>query len=398
MMPAMRDGRSFIWLALVSAVAGLPAGAARRADPGAEPNTPPRLPVLVPFPECGATVLLPVRVNGREPRFFILDSGANSIALDHRFADSIGLRPTGSGAGTGAGAGPVPYRRYPRDSVEFSVAGVSFRSDRTISVDLSNQPGILGFSVAGVLGSDFFHRVVVEIDYDARFVRLHDPARFSPRTGAKAIPLTFERRVPHVTARITAPGRPARTRRLLVDSGSEDAVDDSVLLESRGPLRRTTGGVGSGRTYEVVFGRIERFELGPFVLGNLPSVAPGVSLIGGEVLRRFRVTFDYGRGRMLLAPGRHLGDEALEDLSGLTLRLTDDGAQLRIEEVARGTPAARAGLRAGEHVSAIDHASVGEIGLRRAQAILGAPGTRLRLQVWGKAGPREVELRLPGGR
>src|SRR5213592_292608 len=158
-MRRMREKRSLIGLALVSSLACLSTATARQVDSGNAPDPPPRLPVLVPFPECGSTVLLPVRVNGRKPRLFILDSGANSIALDQGFADSIGLRPTGSGAGTGAGAGPVPYRRYPRASVEFAVAGVSFRSDHTISLDLSNQPGILGFSVAGVLGTDFFRLV-----------------------------------------------------------------------------------------------------------------------------------------------------------------------------------------------------------------------------------------------
>jgi len=386
-------GSSLSWLTMAWALA---CTAAAGAEPRLhEPEPVARLPIVVPFPECGSTVLLPVRVNGYEPRLFILDSGANSIALDHRFADSLGLRPTGTGAGSGAGAGPVPYRRYPRDSVEFEVAGVSFRSDHTISIDLSNQPGILGYAVAGVLGSDFFRRVTVEIDYDARVVRLHDPERFTPPAGARTIPLIFERRLPFITARIHVAGRPARARRLLVDSGSEDAVDDSLLLESRGPLRRTIGGVGSGQTYEVVFGRIERFELGPFVLEDLPSAAPGVSLIGGEVLRRFRVTLDYARERMLLIPGRHFGDQAPEDLSGLTLRHAGDGARLRMEEVASGSAAEKAGVRRGELLVAIDGATVRDLGLRRAQAILMVPGTRLRLQIESESGLREVDLALP---
>ena len=359
-----------------------------------EPEPAPRLPIVVPFPECGSTVLLPVRVNGSEPRLFILDSGANSIALEHRFADSLGLRPTGAGSASGAGAGPVPIRRYPRDSVEFEVAGVSFRSDHAISIDLSNQPGILGYSVAGVLGSDFFRRVTVEIDYDAHVVRLHDPEGFTPPSGARSIPLTFERRLPFVTARLQVAGRPARSRRLLVDSGSEDAVDDSLLLESRGPLRRVIGGVGSGQTYEVMFGRIERFELGPFVLEDLPSAAPGVSLIGGEVLRRFRVTLDYARERMLLTRGRHFGDQAPEDLSGLTLRLAEDGERLRVEEVASGSAAEAAGVRRGELLVAIDGALVRDLGLRRAQDILMVSGARLRLQIEGASGLRQIEVAL----
>lgn len=317
------------------------------------------------------------------------------MALDHRLADSLGFSPVGTGAATGAGAGKVPFRRYPRDAVEFDVAGVRLRSDHVISIDLSNQLGILGYPVVGVLGTDFFRRVTVEICYDAHLVRLHHPSHYAPPAGAHAIPLSFERRVPFVTARLTVPGIPARTRRLLVDSGSEDAVDDSLLLESRGPLRRVMGGVGSGQTYEVLFGRIERMELGPFVLKDLPSVAPGVSLIGGEVLRRFRVILDYAGERLLLVRGRHFADEVPDDRSGLSLRMADDGDRLRVEDVTPGSLAARAGVRVGDHVVAIDGAAVRDLGLRRAQAVLMVPGVKLQLQVEDEAGTRELTLELP---
>ena len=387
-MPVMHP-RAFLRLALAVVLAG---AAPEPAQAVSESERLPRLPILVPFPDCGSTVLLPVRVNGNAPRLYILDSGANSIVLDHGLADSLGLRPVATGEGTGAGAGTVAYRRYPRDSVTFDVAGVSFRSDHSISLDLSNQPGILGVSVGGILGTDFFQRVVVETNYDARVVRLHDPAHYTPAPDAQAIPLTFERRLPYVTAQLTVTGVQPRTRRLLVDSGSEDAVDDSLLLESRGPLRRTIGGVGLGKTYEVVFGRIDRFELGPFVLESLPGVAPGVALIGGEVLRRFRVTLDYARARMLLSPGRHFGDRAPEDLSGLTLRLAADGTRLRVEEVARDSRAAQAGIRAGDMVTAVDGAPVRDLGLRSIQSLLTVPGERLRLRI--EPGARDVSLRL----
>jgi len=389
--------RTHSGLLVVMAVAALVSRSAT-ADPAPRDTAPlPRLPLLVPFPDCGSTVLMPVRVNGGEPRLFILDSGANSIVLDNAFADELGLRPTASGEGKGAGAGPVAYRRYPRDSVEFDVAGVKFRSGRTISFDLSNQPGILGYRVGGVLGTDFFRRVAVEIDYDARAVRLHDPAKVPAAVGAHVVPLRFARDLPYFTARLKVPGRPERERLLLVDSGSEDAVDDSLLLESRGPLRRVLGGVGAGRTYEVVFGRVERFTVGPFVLRDLPSVAPGVALIGGEVLRRFRVTFDYAGGRMLLVAGRHFADDVPEDLSGLTLRLADGGTRLRVEDVTAGSAAANAGIRAGDAVVSVDGATAGEVGLRRTAALLMVPG-RLRLGIEGAAGAREIELSLTGAR
>jgi hypothetical protein len=66
--------------------------------------------------------------------------------------------------------------------------------------------------------------------------------------------------------------------------------------------------VGLGQTYEVVLGRLAVFQLGRITFKDVPSVAPGVALIGGEILRRFRTYYDYRRQRMILKPNRHLKD------------------------------------------------------------------------------------------
>ena len=113
-------------------------------------------------------------------------------------------------------------------------------------------------------------------------------------------------------------------------------------------------------------------------------------------MRRFRVTLDYVRERMLLVPGLHFADTAPEDRSGLMLRLAGDGQRLRIEEVAEGSAGARAGIRAGESLTMIDGAPVPDLGLRRAQALLTVPGAGLRLQIEGESTCREVMLPLPG--
>ena len=111
-MRRMQEKRSLIWLALVSSLAGLSTGTARQVDSGNTPDPPARLPVLVPFPECGSTVLLPVRVNGREPRLFILDSGAD-IHVCNDVDRAIGsIRPAGTGERLAAGSGWIPILGY----------------------------------------------------------------------------------------------------------------------------------------------------------------------------------------------------------------------------------------------------------------------------------------------
>ena len=75
----------------------------------------------------------------------------------------------------------------------------------------------------------------------------------------------------------------------------------------------------------------------------------------------------------------------------------EDGRGIRVAEVASGSPAARAGFRAGELLVAIDGAPARDLGLRRAQAILMTPGTSLRVLIEDESGGvREAELPLAG--
>jgi hypothetical protein len=264
--------------------------------------------VRVPVGLAGSTVLLPGRVNESGALWFILDTGANSCVLDHKVADQLRLQPASEIQGTGAGRGPVPFRSYSKKDVTFRIAGTSVQCDHVLSVDLSNQPSIIGHRVDGILGSDFISQFVVEVDYERRQLRLYDPERFNYRGKGEILPLTFERRLPYVQAEITVSGQPPTPRKLLVDSGSQDAVDDDLLLKSNGSLKKVTGGVGLGQTYEVSLGQLALFKLGRFSFKDVPSVAPGVALIGSEILRRFHAYYDYKRERMILEPNRHLND------------------------------------------------------------------------------------------
>jgi hypothetical protein len=64
--------------------------------------------------------------------------------------------------------------------------------------------------------------------------------------------------------------------------------------------------VGLGSPVPGLFGKIERFTLAGFEMRDLEGVAGGSDLgsrlIGGGVLSRFKVVFDYPKGRMFLEP------------------------------------------------------------------------------------------------
>ena len=336
----------------------------------------------IPFDLSGSTVLLPVRVNASKPRWFILDSGANTCLLAKTIATELGIRPREEGRGTGAGAGSVQYWKLAEQDVTFTTEGVAFSCAHLGAVDLSNQLPLLGHEVDGILGTDFFRRFVVQIDYDAQIVRLFGPSAFRYAGPGEWLPLTFDHRLPYVRATITVPSHSPQARILLVDTGSEDAVDDSVILLSAGPRQEVVGGIGLGQPYHVTMGRSDTVRIGSFVLRDVPGVAPGVALIGGEVWRRFTVIFDLAQQRLILEPNRHVGDGFPDfDRSGLTLRLIPDRGDFMVDEVYPETPAAATNVQAGDIVTAIDGVPAADYGLRRVQRLFAGQNATYRLSI-----------------
>ncbi len=142
----------------------------------------------------------------------------------------------------------------------------------------------------------------------------------------------------------------------------------------------------------VVIGRVESLEIGPYSIA-LPvarfSAARGGSLartdfdalIGMEVLRRFRVIFDYPRSRMILEPNASLGEPCEGDMSGLLLRASGPSMEeLVVARVVGDTPAAKAGLQQGDRILAV--AGRKPESLWHAQLLLRSqPGRRVKLTI-----------------
>ena len=77
--------------------------------------------------------------------------------------------------------------------------------------------------------------------------------------------------------------------------------------------------------------------------------------MGGDILRRFKVIFDYTRKRMILEPNSQFDESFEYDMSGISL--TAEGRDykiLRVGRVFEDTPAAEAGLRDGDQILAVD--------------------------------------------
>jgi hypothetical protein len=72
-----------------------------------------------------------------------------------------------------------------------SLFGVKIPAQTITVVPLGQFAPIFGHSVDGILGFDFFNRFVVEIDYEAQYLRLYNPEGYEYSGPGESIPISL---------------------------------------------------------------------------------------------------------------------------------------------------------------------------------------------------------------
>ncbi|MGH9710699.1 MAG: hypothetical protein ACRD37_09135, partial [Candidatus Acidiferrales bacterium] len=112
--------------------------------------------------------LVPVRVNGARPSWFLLDTTRPTSSLDDVRAVALGLLSPGA-------AGGLP-KSLPNTILEFPSLKISLPSLALDSFgDLSSR---VGRAVQGILGADVLSHFVVVINYERQTLQLYDPKFF----------------------------------------------------------------------------------------------------------------------------------------------------------------------------------------------------------------------------
>jgi len=336
----------------------------------------------IPFDLYFNEIYVPVRVNNSEPLWFVVDSGAGGWIVDRAHATRLGLhleQETAQGTGAGSGTYDVSYVK----DVTFSLSDFNISVPLIGAIDLSAHKSQVGREIEGLVGFDFFEKFIVEIDYESKIIRLFDPKTYQYSGVGESIPITVdqEARNPFLTAEITMRGAAPQSRKLLIDTGSNDALDDSFVAQSTGPKIEIVGGVGLGKEFKFNAGRVSRLRLGAVSFDDVDAGAGGVALVGGEILRRFTVIFDFAHSRMILEPNQHIKDAFLFDASGLTLRLVPESGDFSVHSVMQASPASDAGLREGDLVQSIDGLSSQHFTLHQIESIFLRVGSEHHLTV-----------------
>lgn len=265
-------------------------------------------------------ILMRVSVNGSKPLKFIFDTGASASMINSPRARELGLKSVGQASGNATG-GPITVSII--KGVSLSVPGATVSNQTVYSMAL---PAPSGFEFDGIIGYDFIKEFVVEIDYQKKTMNLHSPRTYRYSGKGKVVPLLLtHRETPLVRTKIALEGRAPFEAKLELDTGGDGTIYiNSPFVKRRAlltALPQAVGDVGrgAGGEYQRLLGSAKTVQVGPFILANPPVVlslaTEGSSasedndgLIGGEILRRFKLIIDYSRSRMILEPNSSFND------------------------------------------------------------------------------------------
>ena len=357
----------------------------------------------VPFLLANNHVYVQASFNGSKPLNVIVDTGGHDILVPDSAA-ALGIKVQGAQPSTGSGSG-VTLSGLAR--VQSIRVGGAIVKDQPITV-LKFSNAAEGVDEQGMIGYEFITRFITRFDYGRHELTFIDKKHFDPRDAGTPVPFRLYHQFPEVLG--SYDGIPSRFG---MDTGARNVLsltspfaqrNHIIEREKNGAKALTGWGVG-GPSYGYVF-RGKDLRLGdvtiksPLTEFNLDKGGVGATEafpnnVGGGLLKRFVVTFDYDHQLMYLKPiAGKVDDLDTFDRSGMWLNVTGKG--FGIVNVGDGTPAAKAGIAAGDVIVSVDGKAASSMHLYDLRRRLrnDPPGTEVALTVQRNGKPRNVTLVL----
>lgn len=343
-------------------------------------------------------------VNGHGPLLFIFDTGGQNILVPST-ANALGIKTEGAMPGTGVGNKAVKYGLAKIASLK--VGDATFKNQVVGVLDFEPND-VEGVDIKGMVGFTVFKRFVTRIDYGKHEMTLIEPDHFNPKDAGTPIPFVFDGDLPEIQG--TFDGIPGKFQ---IDTGSRSALTltgpfarDHHLRASHPKGVAAVDGWGVGGA---AHGYVTRGKLLTIGSVKIPDVVTSLSLqkkgafatpsyqgnIGGGILKRYVVTFDYGNHTMYLKPlPEPVADVGTYDRSGMWINAAKNGMQ--VMDVTANGPAAKAGIKVGDAITQVNGKAATSIHVYDLRRMLRdeAPGTVVHFTVKRGTQTRQVAVTL----
>lgn len=330
--------------------------------------------VVIPFKLINNLVFIPIKLNGEELTF-LLDTGVEETIL-FSVNDNSELTLNNveviklKGLGNSDAINGYKSSKNEINIKQFVDSNHSLYIVLDQEFNFSSQVGI---PVNGILGYHFFKNNLVKIDYSKRKIYVYKKGHKVYRqllNTYKKDSLIIDFNKPYVFETITNKGV-KKYSKLLIDSGNSESVwvfnKDKVLIPMSDHYLEDFLGRGFNGD---VFGkrsRIEQIEFGGHqfkeVITNFPDsistksvnlVDHRVGSIGGEILSRFTLFFDYPNNVMYTKPNVTVDEPFNFNMSGIEVEHT--GLQWIKEEYS----SAKDGITIYTNTRASDYGTINE--------------------------------------
>ena len=340
----------------------------------------------------GDFLLIPVTVHGKTYPF-VVDTGCENTVIDASLTKGEPIdtkewkRPGGKVSKT--------LKLYKAPAMK--IGPIAWQSNKpVVGEDLNQLREISGHLFFGIIGMDFLSNYAVKIDFDlGKLFLLNSPT--SPL--GKTIPIIFlekEKRRPFVVGDIDGWGPEV----LLIDTGDIgfgslkknlfQALARKGLIKGLADSKSCTL-LGMQKHYDGWLKRLAVGDESPCAV-NFGESTLGISNLGIRFWQRYNMILDFPAQTLHLQRRRVFANDDLCNWSGLTLQRKEK--KTVVLEIIEKSPAAKAGLMAGDAILKIDGEEVGQTRVAELMKLFSVKGKKVRVVYERDQTEAEVVLSL----
>lgn len=284
--------------------------------------------VSIPFKFANNLIVLPIKVNGVEET--ILFSLDNKEEIELFEVQKVKLKGLGE---------MKPTEGLKASKNVLMLPGLECKNhDILVILDQEfNFSSSLGIPVNGIIGYHFFRNNMIEIDYSKQKIYVYNRQKFKKDKLKKYTPLEIvvENAKPYIQTLVTINDNPIHAK-CLVDTGNSDPVwmfknqSSAINIPDKNFddfLGRGFNGEIHGKRARIEELTIEDFKFKKLIssfpdsvsISNVKMVKNRLGSLGGEILRRFNVVFDYQENKMYLKKNKHFNAPFNYNISGVNV-------------------------------------------------------------------------------
>ncbi|SMD02944.1 MULTISPECIES: retropepsin-like aspartic protease [unclassified Chryseobacterium] len=305
---------------------------------------------VIPFKLINNLIFIPININGAELTFLV-DTGVSETMLFSMENKKIKLENVEKIKFSGLG-GSLSLDGFKSERNTAKIGDAMINTSMSLYIVTNEEFNIsphIGIPVNGVIGYHFFKNHPVSIDYVAKKLTVYEDTDLFKKKIKKfeELPITIEKDKPYLYTDIEMTNE-KKSSKLLIDLGNSDAIWLFPSLIKNFVYNRPNIDDFLGRGFNGdIYGkrsRIHNFYIGKFQFEKPLTAMPDefsiqhVNLvtdrkgsIGGEIMRRFTIFFDYHNKKLYLKKNRNFDDPFHFNMSGLDFK--QDGMQWAEERV-----------------------------------------------------------------